>query len=181
VIFENLRYRVAHLLLRRKQAGFNRQKALYDFASAKNVGILTAVQDEAGIAHVKEFLSYLARNSVKYTVFGYFIGKTIPENFLYLKDMDFITSDDLSFFYIPEGDNIQKFIDEQFDMLINCNIANHFPVEYIAQLSHAKCKVAIMREKAHGYDLLIDISKERTIDYFLKNLVVYLTNLKISK
>ena len=156
----------------------SRQKALYDFASAKYIGVLCAPQDEIYTTHLKEFLHYLSRKGVKYSVLGYFDAEKIPENFLYLKDSDFITQTDLNLLFIPQTAIAQKFINEPFDMLINCNIANYFALEYISQLSIAKCKVGIMREGDSGCDLMIDISKERTIEFYLKNLEKYLSNLR---
>ena len=169
------------MLLRRKTAKVKRQKMLYDFASAKYVGVLCSPQDEVNTTYLKVFLQNLSQKGIKYSVFGYFDGKKIPENFLYLKGIDFITQQDLNFLLIPKGKIVDKFIDEPFDMLINCNLSNYFPMEYISQLSVAKCKVGIMREDQSCYDLMIDISKNKTIEYFLKNLEIYYSNLKNSQ
>jgi hypothetical protein len=166
------------MLLRKRSVKTKRQKMLFDFASAKYIGVLCSPQDEVSTGHLKTFLHYLSQRGIKYSVFGYFDGKKIPDNFLYWKGMDFITRQDLNFFFIPKGPVADKFVSETFDMLINCNIANYFPVEYMSQLSAAKCKVGIMRDDESGYDLMIDIKKNQTIEYFLKNLEVYLSNLR---
>jgi hypothetical protein len=181
VIFESLKLKIAGMLLRKKSARVKRQKMLFDFASAKYIGVLCSPQDEISTGHLKNFLHYLSQKGIKYSVFGYFDGKKIPDNFLYWKGMDFITRQDLNFFYMPKGPIVDKFINEPFDMLINCNIANYFPVEHMSQLSVAKCKVGIVREGESYYDLTIDIEKSRTIEYFLKNLEVYLSNLRHSQ
>jgi hypothetical protein len=178
VIFESLRLKIARVILRRKAAKMKRQKILFDFASAKYVGVLCAPQDEASTGHLKIFLHYLSQKGIKYSVFGYFDGKKIPENFLYWTGMDFMTRQDLNFFFVPKSPMVDKFISEPFDMLINCNLADYFPIEYLSQLSMAKCKVSIMREDESCYDLMIDIQKNPTIEYFLKNLEVYLSNLR---
>ena len=177
-MFEGVRLKIAHLLLRKKSAKMKRQKMLFDFVSAKYIGVLCSSLDEANTAHLREFLQYLSQRGIKYSVIGYFDEKNIPENFLFWKEMDFFTRKDLNFFYIPQSPMVGKFISEPFDMLINCNIAGYFPVEYMSQLSVAKCKVGIKREDESSCDLMIDIQKNQTIAYFLKNLEIYLTNLK---
>ena len=154
---------------------------LFDFASAKHVGVLCSPQNETDTEQIKVFLQYLLQKGIQYTVLGYFNGKKIPENFLYWKGMDFITRQDLNFFFIPRGPVIDKFINEPFDMLINGNVAGFFPMEYISQLSMAKCKVGIMREEKLSCDLMIDIKKNQTIEYFLTNLKTYLSNLRFSQ
>jgi len=177
-MFENIRLKIAGILLRKKCAKVKRQKVLFDFTSAKYIGVLCSPQDEISNGHVRAFLRYLSQKDIKYLVFGYFDGKNIPENFLYWKETDFITRKDLNFFFMPQTPNVEKFINEPFDMLINCNIDQYFPMEYVSQLSVAKCKVGIMREGESCFDLVIDIQKNRTIQYFLKNLEIYLTNLR---
>jgi len=151
---------------------------LHDFASAKYVGVLSSPQDEVCTGHLRDFLCHLTQKGIQYSVFGYFDGNEIPENFLYWKGMDFITRKDLNIFSIPKSPVVDKFILEPFDMLINCTVTQHFPVEYVSQLSVAKCKVGIMREGESCYDLMIDIQKNRTIEYFLKNLEKYLSNIR---
>ena len=177
MILEGLRHNIARIFLRKRAAKLKRHKMLYDFASAKHIGILCAPQDEVSTVHLKEFLHTLSRKGIKYSVFGYFNEKRIPENFLYLKDMDFITHQDLNFLFIPKSPTVTKFIQEPFDMLINCCLFDYFPVRYMSQLSMAKCKVGIMREDESIYDLTIDIKKNKTIEYFLKNIEKYLSNL----
>ena len=153
---------------------------LFDFASAKYIGIVCAGEDETGTAHLKDFLHFLSQKGIKYLVLGYFPAKKIPDNFLYWKGIEFITQSDLNLFLIPQSPIAEKFIDEQFDMLINCSVADHFPVEYIAQLSRAKCKVGIMRGEDSCYDLTIDIKKQKNVEYFMENLKIYLSNIRNS-
>ena len=155
-----------------------RQKKLFDFATAKYIGVLCSPQDEVATGHIKNFLQYLSQKDIKYSVFGYFDGKNIPENFLFWKEMDFITHKDLNFFFMPKNQIVDKYIHEPFDMLINCSIVNYFPMEYMVQLSVAKCKVGMMQDGELCYDLMIDIQKNQTVEYFLKNLDIYLSNIR---
>jgi len=181
VVFENLRYKISNMLLRKKAAKLKRQKMLFDFASAKYVGVLCSPHDETGTTHLKEFLHYLSNKGIKYSVVGYFDEKKIPENFLYVKDIDFITKDDLNFLFIPESPIVKQFIDEPFDMLINCSLGDYFPLKYVSHLSVAKCKVGVMRQDETCYDLMIDVTKKPTIEYFIENLEKYLSNLRNSQ
>ena len=177
-MLESFRLKIAGMILRKRRGRVKRQKMLFDFASAKYIGVLCSPQDETSTGHLKDFLQYLSQKGIRYSVFGYFDGTQVPENFLYCKGMDFITRKDLNIFFIPKSPLVNKFICEPFDILITCNIANYFPVEYLSQLSVAKCKVGIMRKDESYHDLMIDIQKNSTIDYFLKNLKIYLSNLR---
>ena len=178
VIFESIRLKIANMLLRKKNARVKRQRKLYDFATAKYVGVLCSPQDEVSTGYLRDFLYHLTQKGIQYSVFGYFDGNDIPENYLYWKGLDFITRKDLNFFFIPQSPFVDQFVLEPFDMLINCTITRYFPVEYISQLSVAKCKVGAMHEGETCYDLMIDIQKKPTIEYFLNNLEKYLSNIR---
>lgn len=154
---------------------------LFDFASAKYIGIVCSTEDEISTGHLKDFLQFLSQRGIKYLVLGYFDGKKIPDNFLYWKGMEFITHSDLNFFGIPNNPTVDKFVKEPFDMLINCSVENYFPIEYVTQLSHAKCKVGILRDGDSYYDLMIDIRKKKTVEYFLENVKLYLSDLRNPK
>ena len=166
------------MLLRKKSAKLKRQKMLFDFASAKYVGILCATEDEENTRILKDFLNFLSQRGINYLVLGYFDGKKIPDNFLYWKGMEFITQNNLNFFFIPKNPTVDKFITEPFDLLINCSVRGYFPVEYMAQMSIAKCKVGTLHENQTDYDLMFDIQKQKNVGYFLENLKLYLSDLR---
>ncbi len=178
VVFEKLRLTIARHLLRKKSASLKRQKMLFDFASAQYVGIVCVTEDDVSVGHLKDFLHFLSQKGIKYLVLGYFDGKNIPDNFLYWKGMETVTQKDLNIFCIPKSPAVDKFIREPFDMLINCSVESYFPVEYIAQLSKAKCKVGVLHDEDSCYDLMVDINKNKTIGYFLENLKLYLSDLR---
>ncbi len=151
---------------------------LFDLATAKYVGVVCATEDEASTSLLKDFLHLLTQKGIKYLVLGYFDGKKIPDNFLYWKGMEFITQNDLNFFFIPKSPAVDKFINEPFDLLINCSIKEYFPVEYVAQMSVAKCKVGTLHKDPSDYDLMFDIEKQKNVGYFLENLKLYLSDLR---
>ncbi|MDR1673304.1 MAG: hypothetical protein LBS09_07600 [Bacteroidales bacterium] len=180
MIFDGLRLKVARRILRRKSAKLKRQKMLFDFASAKYIGIICASSDETSVNILKSFLQFLSGNNIKYQVLGYFNGKKIPNNFLFRKEIDFITQNNLNAFCIPKGEVAEKFMTEPFDMLLNCSMNCYFPIEYMVQVSMAKCKVGISGDNFPDYDLMIDVGKKKDIGYFLDNLRLYLSNLRNS-
>jgi hypothetical protein len=159
-------------------AAGKRQKILFDFSSAKTIGIICASVDEPTVRILKDFLHFLSQKHIQYQVLGYFNMKKIPENYLYWKEMDFFTQKDLNFFFIPHSPAVDKFIDHPFDMLINCSMEKYFPVNYVMGVSQAKCKVGIGNEEEN--DLSLDI-KKKEIGYYLENVKLYLTNLRISE
>ncbi len=178
MFFGKTRLRIAKRLLQKKNAKVKRQKRLFDFATAGYIGVICSTDNADSVKCLKEFLSHLTNKGIKYLVLGYFNGKQIPENYLYWKDMDFITQKNLSFLYVPQGETVEKFIAEPFDILINCSMEERFPIEYIVSMSKATFKVGIMHQDYSSYDLMVDTSKKNTVEYFLENLELYLSDLR---
>jgi hypothetical protein len=175
MFLENIRLNIARRKLRKRTANLKRQKALYDFASAKSIGIICASADEKSVHILKEFLQFLSQKNIQYRVLGYFNMKKIPNNFLFWKEMDFFTQKELNYFFIPASPTVDKFIATPFDMLINCSMEPYFPIEYIMQSSVAKCKVGISDNQYN--DLSLEL-KKREIGIFLENVRLYLSNLR---
>jgi hypothetical protein len=158
-------------------AAQKRQKMLFDFSSAKTVGIICASVNERDYI-LNNFRHFLSQRGIQYQLLEYCNGKKIPENNSFLNELDFFTQKDLSFFFIPHSPAVNKFINRPFDMLINCSMKTYFPVHYVMGVSRARCKVGIGNEEEN--DLSMDI-KKKEIGYYLENVKLYLTNLRISK
>ena len=157
MFLENIRLNIARRKLQKRTAGLKRQKVLYDFASAKFIGIICASVDEKSVHLLKSFLQFLTQRNIHYQVVGYFNMKKIPNNFLFWKEWDFFTQKELPFFFTPTSPTVNKFIVTPFDMLINCSMESYFPIESIMRLSVAKCKVGI--SDSPDNDLSLELKK----------------------
>lgn len=79
---------------------------------------------------------------------------------------------------IPGSFVVKNFIDEEFDLLIDLNIHDHFSLKYISALSKAAFKVGKYNENdIEIFDMMIDADNTKTVKYFLRQIDTYITML----
>ena len=76
---------------------------------------------------------------------------------------------------IPE---LLEFVDQKFDLLFVLTDADHISVQYISKLSQASCKVGSLSENNEHLDLMIDQSKNKTLENLIEESLNYLTLIK---
>ena len=80
---------------------------------------------------------------------------------------------------MPKGEEVNRFIQKPFSILIDLNFDNCFPIEYISTLSNAKFKVG-----ANGLyrdsicDMVISLEENKKLKYLIIQLKHYLKMIK---
>lgn len=150
----------------------------FDFNTIKTVGILFDATNPDDFELVKRYVLYLREHRKKVKALGFFSTKQIPDMAFSKLEYDFFSTKDLNWFGKPSSMVIQNFIDEEYDLLIDLNINDHFPLKYISALSKANFKVGKFNEKGiEIYDMMIDSDNTKTLKYFLRQVDVYVTML----
>lgn len=153
----------------------SKQPNKFSFDDVKTVAILFDATDKGDYELMKKYVMYLREYRKKIMVIGFYSWKEVPD-FAYSKlEYDFFSLKDLNLIGVPKPSFVDSFIKEDFDLLIDLNIKNHFPLKYISSLSKAKFKVGEYSKKNVAmYDLMIDIEQTRTLKYFMKQIDTYL-------
>jgi hypothetical protein len=151
----------------------------FDFNKIKTVGILFGASDPEDFELVKRYVVYLREHGKKVKVIGYFSDKDIPALTYSKLEYDFFSRKELNWMGKPTTHIIDNFITEEFDLLIDLNIHDHFPLKYIASLSKSKFKVGKYKEDENEniYDMMIDSDNTQKLKYFLRQVDTYITML----
>lgn len=150
----------------------------FDFSTIKTVGIVFDATNPEDFELVKRYVLYLREHRKKVKAMGYFSTKHIPDLAFSKLEYDFFSTKELNWFGKPSSIVIQNFIDEEYDLLIDLNINDHFPLKYISALSKANFKVGKFNEKGlEIYDMMIDSDNTKTLKYFLRQVDIYVTML----
>lgn len=142
-----------------------------NYTNAASIGLLYLAADKTMHLQCKKFIKYLKEEEGIRTVraMGYFPGKEVPEYLHATHFFDFFTVKDLNFKRSPSGTNIENFITEPFDILIDLTKGENVPLLYLLVRSKARFKVGprvgILSEY---YDLMITPEKEYNQEEFLK-------------
>ena len=93
---------------------------------------------------------------------------------------DYYSSKDINWFEKPSNKFIDDFINKEFDILIDFNLNNNLSSTYIVGVSKAKFKLGVFDEnKTDIYDFMIKLEDSTNLNEFIKQLIHYLTILKI--
>ena len=160
--------------LRRLRAKLKLQSANRQAVSmedAKRIGILFNATSGDDRHEIENFADLLRSNDKKVLVLGFIDGKFTHDIHNYLV----FTKKNLNWYLEPSGDNVQRFEEEPFDILINAYTDECVPLEYISALSSAKFRVGIYHEdKTHCYDLMINLPKAADLGFYLNQIAHFL-------
>ncbi len=150
----------------------------FDFSQIKTVGILFDSTKTEDFELVKRYILYLREHHKRVKAIGFFTSKQIPEMAYSKLEYDFFSGKELNWFGKPSSISIQNFIDEEYDLLIDLNVHNLFPLKYISALSKASFKVGkLFKNDVEIFDLMIDSEDSKSLKYFLRQVDTYVTML----
>jgi hypothetical protein len=148
----------------------------FSFYETRTVGILFDASNPEDYELVKRYVVYLREHAKKVKVLGYFSTKQIPALTYSKLEYDFFSSKETNWYGKPTTHIIDNFIEQDFDLLMDLNIHDHFPLKYISAVSKAKFKVGKYKEEDEAiYDMMIDADNTQTLKYFLRQVDTYIS------
>ncbi|HEY0030541.1 MAG TPA: hypothetical protein VGC65_07275 [Bacteroidia bacterium] len=150
----------------------------FSFDKIKTVGIIFDATNTEDYDIVKRYVVYLREHQKKVKVLGFFSTKEIPALTYSKLEYDFFSIKELNWIGKPGSVIVENFIKEEYDLLIDLNIHDHFALKYVAALSQAAFKVGKYDEDEVAiHDLMIDADNTKTVKYFLRQIDTYITML----
>ena len=179
-MFRNFRLSRGKLMLRRKMARQKRVRFRGNISKAKKIGVVWDASKPDEFAVLTQFHQKMAERNIDVHVLGYYPGKEIPDRITAIRYLTCLKQPDLNFFYRPVSAEATRFMNTQFDILIDTNFRNLFPLQYISCLSAAGFKVGIFENEKNEshYDLMIEM-KPGNINGFLTEAIRYLEMINI--
>jgi hypothetical protein len=134
-----------------------RDKKFISYEKSRNIGILYKVGEEKDQIEFSGFVSRLQNEKKEIKALGIIKYRDIP-HYCYPKlSYDYVTRRNINWMRKPTGEKVSDFILKEFDILINFDTTNDIALNYIAGLSHARCKVGLFHENNQAiYDLMIN-------------------------
>jgi hypothetical protein len=159
----NLKKNVGEFFLRKKTKNLKRKTVSCNLHEAKNIGVLFNATHLVSFEIVKEFVKQLSTPSNNVSVLGYVDSKQMIDHYLYRKGFEFFTRNDLNWFQKPENEGVTTFIEQKFDLLVDLNLEESFPMKYILSLSNATFKTGKYTANHNLLDFMINIESEKKV------------------
>ncbi len=155
-------------VLNRKQNEQNRQVRAVNLTKIKTAGILWKMEDQKVF---KLLVNQLKKQGISVHALCFSEQRGSVQGEAIFSPADF------SLFGKIKNPEIQQFIDNQSDILIDISLSSAIEMQYIRGLSKAAFKVGWSNAEPNFFDMTIDISSQKEPGYLVEQLLYYLAEL----
>jgi len=172
---ENFRLQAGKYFFRKSLSKVARYPEITNLKDAKTIGIIYNATDEAKYPVVCDFVKYLQEKDKTVKALGFLNYKIVPHYCFPKLCYDYFTRKDLNWFLKPGNAFVNDFINNPFDLLIDLNLENNFPLLYVCSLSRAKYKVGKYSDENKAlYDFMINEGDSVALEEYINHVVHYL-------
>jgi hypothetical protein len=175
-MFKNIRLNRGKAILARKMAKMKRNRFMGNIINAKTIGLVWDATNPDDLAILSQFYQKMSERNIDVKILGYFPGKYLPDKLTAIRYMTCLKKEDINITYRPLSTEAGTFINTRFDILIDINFKDLFPLRYISYLSIAGFKVGIFgngREDS-PFDLMMEFNNNIDLNIYLTQVIYYL-------
>ncbi len=172
--FSDTRLKIAFYILNKKVKKIKRNRNVYNLNNAKNIGVIYNATHQENYEIAKKFILDITNQNNNVISLGFVDSKEVLNFYKKNEHTQFFSRKNLNWYGKPNNPFIEKFISQEFDILIDLSVINDYPIQYITALSLAKFKVGKFKNKNSYYDFMIDINDKQDIKLLTEQINHYL-------
>lgn len=177
---KKIQLKVGRFNLNKEKKKHHRTTIACNLELATTVGILYNATQREDCELVKNLIIDLKQLKKEVLALGYVNLKEMGDIFKPHISYAYFDNKKLNKSFIPRSTDVKNFIEKPFSLLIDLNINNDFPLEYIGTLSKATFKVgATGSYRDQEFDLTINITENNTSKYLISQIKHYLSMIKL--
>ena len=165
---------VGNFVLKKKLKQFRRTKMVHNLKTAKRIGIVFNATKQEDYKQVSDFVKDIHDRGIEVKVLGFVNNKDVPNEYLLKKNFSYFLKKSLNWYRKPVNPEVEKFLKEKFDIVIDFSLDNDYLFNYIISLSPSRFKVGKFKEPNNHYDFMIKINKYKDLKYFIEQAGHYL-------
>ena len=170
---------ISGFVLRQDYKKVKRIRKLININDALTIGLLFIVHKKSDYEKVSKFVEILQKQKKTIKALALVESKILEEQIMPKLTYDLFSEKNLNWYKKPFGFFIDDFIKKDFDILINLDDSDTYPIKYILAQSKAKLKIGIDDTESADYlDIMIKTKPGSDIDFFMNEVIHYLTILK---
>ncbi|MGE0561907.1 MAG: hypothetical protein AB7O47_08835 [Flavobacteriales bacterium] len=176
---KKIQLKVGRFNLAKEKKRLNRKTVSCNLETAATIGILYNATQKEDCDVVKNLVIDLKQQKKDVLALGYVNLKEMGDIFKPHISYAYFDNRKLNKSFIPRSTDVKNFIEKPFSLLIDLNLNNDFPLEYIASLSNATFKVgATGAYRDDDFDLTINIGENQNTKYLVTQIKHYLALIK---
>ena len=171
----------ARAKIRRRLRKTYRNKKFNNLRNSHKIGIIWDGSYQESFGEINSFYQKMKANGIQVDIICYYPGDILPDQYTALRYLKCFKRTDLNFFYIPKLDELEDFIGTPYEVLIDINFKNRFPLYYITALSKAEFKIGASKSIDHeALDMTLELNDNSDIRYYLEQVEHYLNMINTS-
>ncbi len=128
---------------------------------AKSVGVIYNATKQEDFNLVKNFVIRLSERVPHVKALGFVDQKELADFHIQPLEFSFYCNSDLNWYFKPDEDSVNEFVQKQFDILIDLNLSEQLAVRFVLAESASKFKTGrFCTIVPNYYDLMISLPEE---------------------
>jgi hypothetical protein len=175
-LLKKIRLKIGDNILKNKIARTKREVQYSNINQVKNIGIVWDASKVDDFTCLTRFHQKMHESKTDVRILGYFPGRNLPYQYTAVRYLTVLRRKELNIFYHPVSTEINTFVSNHFDVLIDLNFKKLLPLKYISSLSNAGFKVGLLdAEKGNTpFDLMMDLKDTVNVEDYLNHVIHYL-------
>lgn len=165
-LLQTIKNRVFNRSLQQLGKQMRVERKFSGFEKAAHFGILFDATDLNQRDFVLQYAHQLEKKGKKVKLLGFFDSKLDDPNFTF----KYFNRKNLDWAGRPNGQAIQEFTEQAFDLMINLDTNSKPHAEFISAQSHAQLRVGPFTEHNFCYELMMDASDARNLKNFVQQM-----------
>ena len=174
-LFKGIRQFIGRKIMISRTRRLRRNKRFNSLHNAHKIALVWSAEKEDDLAVINNFYREMQKREVQTDIICYYPGHILPDNLTALRHINCFKLSDLNYLYIPVSPGIIEFINTPYEILIDINFGNHFPLQWITALSMAELKIGTV-DTGNSYlmDMTFDLNEKKETAYYLDQVKRYL-------
>lgn len=176
-MFSKLKDKKANKVIEKKLRYLKRNVVFHNTDNTKTLGILYKYESKHSADFISKLFQEFSSHGIKCEAVGYYDDKALPLEYAPKISHIVICQADLQWGRIPKAEEVEKFIDTEYDILLDLSRSDMLVFKYIASLSKAEFKIGSLHYDKDPYDLVF-IEDTKSDQSFVDQVFKFLRSIK---
>ena len=178
-MFGRLKEKIGNKTIEKRLHSLRRDVVFHNLENTKTLGIIYQYESKHSADFISKLFQEFSSSGVKCEAIGFYNNKNLPLEYAPKTSHVVVCQADLTWSGIPKADEVERFIDIEYDMLLDLSQSEMVIFKYLASLSKAQFKIGSCRYENNPYDLVF-IGDENSDKSFVDQVFKFLYSIKAS-
>ena len=177
-VIEDIKNYIGRFLLGRELSEKKLKRNFVSFQEVQHIGVVYNAEKKEDELLINKYANELRQQGKKVFLMGYVDLKNLPHQKKFNLQSEFFWKEKLNEFNLPVKGKIGRFLDMDFDLLINLYFEPSLPMQAIAAYSKAKYRIGAKISGGLDYiDAMIDIGEKKDLTLLIEQIDFYLKSI----